>query len=45
MQRVKKLVEEKLKGERITLEKAPEVEVKGLMVALRETLKELEQQK
>ncbi len=45
MQRVKKLVEEKLKGERITLEKAPEVEVKGLMVALRETLKQLEQQK
>jgi DNA end-binding protein Ku len=45
MQRIQKLVEEKVKGEKITVEKAPEVEAKGLMVALRETLKQLEQQK
>lgn len=45
MERVQKLVEEKLKGEKITVEKAPEVEAKGLMVALRDTLKQLEQQK
>ena len=45
LERVQKLVEEKLKGEKITVEKAPEVEAKGLMVALRETLKQLEQQK
>jgi DNA end-binding protein Ku len=45
MEKVQKLVEEKLKGETITVEKAPEVEAKGLMVALRETLKQLEQQK
>jgi len=45
MQRVQKLVEEKIKGEKITVEKAPEVEAKGLMASLRETLKQLEQQK
>lgn len=45
LEKVQKLVEEKLKGEKITVEKAPEVEAKGLMVALRETLKQLEQQK
>lgn len=43
MQRVQKLVEEKNKGEKITIEQAPEVEAKSLMVALRETLKQLEQ--
>ncbi len=43
MERVQELVEQKLKGEKITVERAPEVEAKGLMVALRETLKQLEQ--
>jgi DNA end-binding protein Ku len=43
MQRVQQLVDQKLKGEKITVEKPPEVEAKGLMVALRETLKQLEQ--
>jgi DNA end-binding protein Ku len=42
MKRVQKLVEQKMKGEKITVEKAPEVEAKNLMVALRETLKQLE---
>jgi len=45
LQRVQALVEQKLKGEKITVEKAREFEDKGLMVALRETLKQLEQQK
>jgi DNA end-binding protein Ku len=45
MQRIQKLVEEKIKGEKITVEKAPQVEAKGLMASLRETLKQLEQQK
>lgn len=40
--RVQELVDQKVKGEKIHIEKAPEVEVKGLMVALRETLKQLE---
>jgi DNA end-binding protein Ku len=43
MQRVQQLVDKKLKGEKIKVEKPPEVEAKGLMVALRETLKQLEQ--
>lgn len=43
MNRVQKLVEQKVKGEKITVEKPPEVEAKGLMVALRDTLKQLEQ--
>jgi DNA end-binding protein Ku len=43
MQKVEALVAQKLKGEKITIEKPPEVEAKGLMVALRETLKQLEQ--
>jgi DNA end-binding protein Ku len=43
MEKVQKLVKQKMKGEKITVEKPPEVEVKGLMVALRETLKQLEQ--
>ena len=41
--RVQELVKQKVKGEKIHIEKPPEVEVKGLMVALRETLKQLEQ--
>jgi DNA end-binding protein Ku len=41
-QKVQALVEQKLKGERITVEKQPEMEAKGLMAALRETLKQLE---
>jgi DNA end-binding protein Ku len=41
--KVEAIVAQKLKGEKITVEKAPEAEVKGLMVALRETLKQLEQ--
>jgi DNA end-binding protein Ku len=42
MKRVQKLVNQKVKGEKIVLERAPEIEAKGLMVALRETLKQLE---
>jgi DNA end-binding protein Ku len=41
-EKVKTLIEKKLKGETITIEKPPQEEVKGLMVALRETLKQLE---
>ena len=43
MKRVEELIAKKVKGEKITIEKPPEVEAKGLMVALRETLKQLEQ--
>jgi len=43
MKRVKELIAQKLKGEKIHVEKPPEVEAKSLMVALRETLKQLEQ--
>ena len=43
MKRVEVLISQKVKGEKIQIEKQPEVEVKGLMVALRETLKQLEQ--
>jgi DNA end-binding protein Ku len=42
MEKVQELVKQKAKGEKITVTQAPEVEVKGLMVALRETLKQLE---
>jgi DNA end-binding protein Ku len=42
MKRVQELVNQKIKGEKIRIEKPPEVEAKGLMVALRETLKQLE---
>ncbi len=42
MKRVRELVKQKMKGETITVEKAPEVEAKNLMIALRETLKQLE---
>jgi DNA end-binding protein Ku len=41
-QKVEELIKKKLKGEAITVEKPPKEEVKGLMVALRETLKQLE---
>ena len=43
LQRIQELVNKKIKGEKITVEKPPEAEAKGLMVALRETLKQLEQ--
>jgi DNA end-binding protein Ku len=43
MKRVEELIKQKVKGEKIHIEKPPEVEAKGLMVALRETLKQLEQ--
>ena len=43
MKRVQEIIAQKLKGEKITVERPPEVEAKGLMVALRETLKQLEQ--
>jgi DNA end-binding protein Ku len=41
-QRIKELVRQKVKGEKIHIERPPEVEAKSLMVALRETLKQLE---
>ncbi len=41
-EKVQALIEKKLKGEAIVVEKPPQEEVKGLMVALRETLKQLE---
>jgi DNA end-binding protein Ku len=40
--RVEELIKKKLKGETITVEKPPKEEVKGLMAALQETLKQLE---
>jgi DNA end-binding protein Ku len=40
--KVEELIAKKLKGEKIVVEKPAEEEVKGLMVALRETLKQLE---
>jgi DNA end-binding protein Ku len=43
MKRVEQLIAQKVKGEKIHIEKPPEMEAKGLMVALRETLKQLEQ--
>ena len=43
MKRVVELISQKVKGEKIHIERPPEVEAKGLMVALRETLKQLEQ--
>ena len=42
MKKVEELIAQKLKGEKIHVEKPPEIEAKGLMVALRETLKQLE---
>ncbi len=44
-EKVQQLVEQKMKGEKIKVEKQPEEQAKTLMVALRETLKQLEQQK
>lgn len=44
-EKVQKLVEQKLKGEKITVEQQPEEQAKTLMAALRETLAQLEQQK
>lgn len=41
-EKVQQLIQKKTKGEKITVEKPAEEEVKGLMVALRETLKQLE---
>lgn len=41
-EKVKDLIEKKLKGEKITVEKPPKEEIKGLMSALQETLKQLE---
>jgi DNA end-binding protein Ku len=41
-QKVEELIAKKLKGEKVVVEKPAEEEVKGLMVALRETLKQLE---
>ncbi len=41
-EKVQQLIQKKIKGEKITIEKPAEEEVKGLMVALRETLKQLE---
>ena len=41
-QRVEEVIKKKLKGETITVEKPPKEEVKGLMSALQETLKQLE---
>lgn len=43
MKRVEELIAQKMKGEKVHIEKPPQVEAKGLMVALRETLKQLEQ--
>jgi len=43
MQRIRELVNKKSKGEKISVTKPPEIEAKDLMVALRETLKQLEQ--
>jgi DNA end-binding protein Ku len=43
MKRVEELIAQKVKGEKVHIERPPEVEAKGLMVALRETLKQLEQ--
>jgi DNA end-binding protein Ku len=40
--KVEELVKQKMKGEKIKVEKPPEEEAKSLMVALRETLKQLE---
>jgi DNA end-binding protein Ku len=41
-QKVEELIKKKMKGEVIIVEKPPKEEVKGLMVALQETLKQLE---
>jgi DNA end-binding protein Ku len=43
-QKVEELVEKKVKGEKVAVEKPAEEEVRGLMTALRETLKQLEKE-
>jgi DNA end-binding protein Ku len=43
--KVQALIAQKMKGEKITVEKPPEEAARGLMVALRETLRQLEEQK
>ena len=43
MKRLEALIAQKVKGEKVHIEKPPEIEAKQLMVALRETLKQLEQ--
>ena len=43
MKKVEEIIAKKVKGEKIQVEKSPEIEAKSLMVALRETLKQLEQ--
>jgi DNA end-binding protein Ku len=43
MKKVEALVAKKMKGEKIQIETPPEIEVRGLMSALRETIKQLEQ--
>jgi DNA end-binding protein Ku len=45
MKKVEAMISQKRKGEKIQVEKLPEVEAKGLMAALRETIKQLEQPK
>ena len=40
--RIKEIIRQKVKGEKIHIERPPEVEAKSLMVALRETLNQLE---
>jgi len=45
MRKVEAMISQKRKGEKIQVEKLPEVEAKGLMAALRETIKQLEQPK
>ena len=42
--RVEELIAQKVKGEKIHIEKPPEVETKSLLVSLRETIKQLEKQ-
>ena len=44
-EKVQQLIEQKQKGQKITVAKQPEEQVKNLMSALRETLQQLEQQK
>jgi DNA end-binding protein Ku len=43
-QKVEELIKKKLQGQTVTPEKPVQEEVKGLMVALRDTLKQLEKQ-
>jgi DNA end-binding protein Ku len=43
--KVQELIAQKIKGKKIAVEKPPEEEARSLMVALRETLKQLETQK